>query len=288
MNKTGLFLGLWLAALCRLPGQVTVTVALDQDEFLPGEAVPAAVRITNRSGQTLHLGKDEDWLAFSVESRDGYVVLKTGEVPVAGEFTLESSMRAIKRVDLAPCFNLVKPGRYSVIATLTLKDWDRQITSEPTRFDIIQGAKLWEQEIGVPNPDGGTNTVPEVRKYALQQANYLRHHLMLYFRLTDSSGKLNKVFPIGPMLSFGQPEPQVDKFSNLHVLYQNGPHSFNYAIIDPNGNVIGRQTYDFTTRPRLQADADGALKVVGGRRRFTADDVPSTPVPDTSATAPAP
>jgi hypothetical protein len=274
MKKSGLWLGLWLASWSLLPAQVTVNVVLDQDEFLPGEALPVAVRITNRSGQTLHLGENSDWLTFSIESRDAYVVLKTGEPQVAGEFTLESSMRAIKRVDLAPCFNLGKPGRYSITATVTLKDWNRQITSQPKSFDIIQGAKLWEQEIGVPKPGAGSNAPPEVRKYTLQEANYLRHHLMLYFLLTDNSGKINKVYPIGPMLSFGQPQPQVDKSSNLHVLYQNGPHSFHYAIINPDGEVIGRHTYDFTTRPRLQAGPDGDIKVVGGQLRVTADDLP--------------
>jgi hypothetical protein len=288
MRKSALLLGLLLSWLCRSQAQVTVAVTLEQDQFLPGEAVPAAVRITNRSGQTLRLGKEEDWLTFSVESRDGYVVLKTGDAPVAGEFTLDSSMRAIKKVDLAPYFNLTKSGRYSIIATVNVKEWNRQIASEPKRFDIIEGAKLWEQEIGVPRPDGATNATPEVRKYILQEANYLRHHLMLYFRLTDASGKLNKVFSIGPMLSFGQPEPQVDKWSNLHVLYQNGPHSFNYAIIDPSGTLIGRQIYDFTTRPRLQADVDGHLKVTGGQRRVTSDDLPPIRIAETNAPASTP
>lgn len=71
MKKSGLVLGLLLVSLFRSQAQVNVEVAMDQDEFLPGEALPAAVRITNRSGQSLDLGKDPDWLTFSIESRDG-------------------------------------------------------------------------------------------------------------------------------------------------------------------------------------------------------------------------
>jgi hypothetical protein len=287
MKKSGLLLALFLASLARLSAQVTVDIALDQDEFLPGERLPIAVRITNLSGQTLDLGREPDWLTLSVESRDGYVVLKTGDVPVVGEFQLESSKRAIKRVNIEPYFNLIKPGRYTIIASVTIKAWNRQITSAPKGFDIIRGAKLWEQDIGVPRLDGPSNAPPEVRKYALQEANYLRHHLMLYFQLTDRSGRFNKVFPIGPMLSFGQPEPQVDKWSNLHVLYQNGPHSFNYTVIDPNGVVIGRQNYDYTTRPRLEVDADGNIKVVGGRRRITPEDLPPAGIVEANTNAPA-
>jgi hypothetical protein len=276
----------WLLTLALpLSAQVTVEVALDQEQFLPAEALPAAVRITNRSGQTLVLGRDADWLTLSVESRDGYVVLKTGEPSVIGEFTLESSKRAIKRVDLAPCFNLVKPGRYSIIATVNLKAWSRQITSQPKTFDIIEGAKIWEREIGVPIAAGATNQPPEVRTYILQQANHLRKSLMLYFRLGDPAGKINKVFALGPMLSFGQPDPQVDRLSNLHVLYQNGPHSFSYIVINPDGDIVNRRTYDYTTRPRLKADSNGNVTITGGSLREPPSEVPPARTAETNAAA---
>jgi hypothetical protein len=275
MKNPGLLLVALFASVARLSAQVTVEVTTEQEQFLPGETLPTAARIVNRSGQTLHLGADEGWLTFSVESPDGFVVFKKGEVPVRGEFTLESSERATKRVDLAPYFNLLKPGRYAIRATIRIKEWeDRQVSSPPKSFDIIQGAKIWEQEFGVPRVPGITNGMPEVRTYALQQANYLRTQLKLYVQITDTKGKINKVFPIGPMLSFGQPEPQLDKLSNLHILYQNGPHSFSYTVITPDGEVIVRQTYDYTSRPRLKADANGNLAVIGGTRRVTFDDLP--------------
>ena len=239
MKRSGFLLAVLVASVFQLPAQVAVEVTLDQNQFLPGEDVPATVRITNRSGQTLRLGGDPAWLTFSVESGERYSPLKTGEVPVLGAFTLETSQRAIKRVNLAPYFNLASPGRYSITATVTVKEWNEQILSKPKVFTVIEGATLWEQQFGVPRPAGATNPTPEVRKYTLQEANYLSKNLMLYLRLTDDSGRLNKVLPIGPMLSFGQPDPQVDRSNNLHVLYQNGPHSFSYTVVDPNGNVIG-------------------------------------------------
>ena len=266
-----------------LSAQVTVEVTLDQDQFLPCEALPAVVRITNRSGQTLHLGSDAAWLRFSIESKEGSVVLKKGEAPVVEAFSLESSRRAIKRVDLAPYFNLAKAGRYSIVAAVTVKEWNQQITSDPKSFDIIEGSKLWEQEIGVPSPGAATNPTPEVRKYTLQEAYHLQKNLMLYLRLTDATGKINKVFPIGPMVSFGQPDPEVDQLSNLHVLYQNGPHSFDYTIINPDGDVLLHQGYEYTTRPRLQADGNGNFTVVGGVRRMASDDLPPPKRADTNA-----
>ena len=261
--------------MCGLRAQVSVEIVMDQEQFLPGEALPVAVRVTNRSGQTLNLGQGR-WLTFTVETRDGAVVKRTGEVPVEEPFTLDSSKRATVRADLEPYFTLRQPGRYKITATVTINEWSRQISSDPKEFDIIQGSKLWEQEVGLPKAPGATNLVPELRKYTLHEANYLGKHLMLYVQVTGASGKIYRVLPIGQMLSFGQPQAQVDRLSNLHVLYLDGPHTFNYTAVDPDGNVFVRQKYDFdnSSRPQLKVDAEGNFTVAGGTRRITPNDVP--------------
>lgn len=278
MKNAGLLLCVLLfASAVHLSAQVTVEVMTAQDQFLPGEAMPIAVRITNRSGQTLKFGEKEGWLKFAVEARDGYLAYKNGDAPVKGEFTLQSSERATVHVNIGPYFQLPKAGHYTVTATVSIPEWGQDISSAPKGFDVIKGAQLWSQSFGVPRAPGDTNA-PEMRQYALQEANYLRNQLTLYAQVTDDSGRINKVIPIGPMISFGQPQPEVDKMSDLHVLYQNGPRSFKYTVIDPDGDVLVRQTYDYTTRPRLMADKDGILGVVGGTRRLSRDDIPpSTP-----------
>jgi hypothetical protein len=294
MKALGLCLGLWGAALLSVSAQVTVEVTQDQDQFLPSEALPTAVRITNRSGQSLRLGREQDWLTFSLQSHGDEVVPKMGEVPVVDEFVLDSSKVATKRVDLAPYFSLNHSGHYSVTATVRIKDWNQEITSPPRNFDVIEGARLWEQEIGVPNSTEPTNATPEVRKFILQQANYLKAQLRLYLRLTDASGsKTFRVFAIGPMVSFSHPEPQVDKFSNLHLLYQDGAHTFRYTVVNPDGEILACRIYDYVDkRPRLQPDEDGKIFVTGGVRRITPSDVPpsmpATPAQDGPKPMPSP
>jgi hypothetical protein len=290
MKALGLWLGIWVVALAPVSAQVTVEITQDQDQFLPAEAMPTAVRITNRSGQSLRLGREQDWLTFSVQSRDAEVVTKTSEVPVVDEFVLDSSKVATKHVDLAPYFSMNRSGHYSVTATVRIKDWSQDITSPPKNFDIIEGAKLWEQEIGVPNSAGPTNATPEVRKFILQQANYLKAQLRLYLRVTDASGsKTFRVFSIGPMVSFSRPEAQVDKFSNLHLFYQEGAHSFRYTVVNPDGEILARRFYDYVDiRPRLQPDTDGRIFVNGGVRRITPNDVPPSLPATPAAGAPKP
>ena len=269
---------LWLlclgASLCGATAQVKVEVTFPQDGFVQGESVMAAVRITNRSGQKLRLGGDDDWLTFAVESRSGFIVAKLGEVPVRGEFELDSSQVATKRVDLAPFFTLSQPVRYSATATVKIKSWDREVTSAAKSFDVVRGHIVWEQEFGVPTPAGG---LPAVRRYVLEQANYLQSQKRLYLRLTDSSGlRAFRVFPIGQMVSFSKPEGQVDKWSVLHVLFADGPHSFSYTVFNPEGDLLLRQTYDYVaSRPRLKIDEEGKISVTGGVRRLTVADVPA-------------
>src|SRR5687768_15824068 len=99
MKNAPLVIALFCAASLGLQGQVTVELELPQEQFLAGDAVSVAVKIKNLSGQTLALGAHDDWLTFVVESTSGYVVAQNEAVPVKGEFQLESSSVATKRVD---------------------------------------------------------------------------------------------------------------------------------------------------------------------------------------------
>jgi hypothetical protein len=277
MKKHVISFALLLGLVWSGRAQVSVEIVLEQEHFLIGEAIPAAVRITNRSGQTLRLGESASWLSFTLESREGLAVAKNGEVPVQGEFELESGKMATRRVDLAPYFSLNQYGRYHLNASVHIKDWDSTLTAKPKSFDLIKGAKLWSQDFGMFLPPGVTNRIPEVRRYTLEQANYLRSQLRLYVRITDvAATHVIKVVPVGPMVSVSHPEHQIDRRNNLHLLYQVGARTYLYAVITPDGEMIQRQTHEITTtRPRLRADDQGNQSVVGGARRFSDDDLPA-------------
>lgn len=281
MKKLALLFSVYVAAAWSLQAQVTVDLSLSQDHFLAGESMPVTVRIVNRSGQSLHFGKDPAWLTFAVESKDGYVVIKKGETPVDDvDFTLASAKLGKMQFDIAPYFSFSKPGRYTVSASVVIREWNQVVSSAPTSFDIIIGSKMWEQEVGLPKAPGEESGPPEIRRYTLHQANYLRSRLMLYVQISDLRGKIYKVFPIGPLLSFGQPEPQVDRLSNLHILYQDGQRSYSYTVIDPHGTILLRQEYDMAPRPRLKINAEGDFEVVGGTRRITSHDIPPAKPPE--------
>jgi hypothetical protein len=275
---------LGLAALMwsNAAAQVTVEVTMEQSEFLPSEAIPVAVRVTNRSGQPLHLGADAGWLTFNVESADGFIVVKNGEVPVVGEFDLGSSQVATKHVDLQPYFGLMRPGRYKVTATVQIKDWAEAMTSPPKELYVITGVKIWAQDFGVPVPADATNRTPEVRRYTLEKANYLRTQLRLYVQVSDpAESRVFKVVSVGKTVAFGDPDTQLDRFSNLHVLFQSGASLFTYAVVNPDGGLVKQEIYDYVkTRPRLNMNDDGTVLVTGGVLRAHPEEMPMVKSPD--------
>jgi hypothetical protein len=266
-------------------GQVTVTLTLtlEQNQVLPGESVRVAARVTNFSGQSLYLGKDENWLQFSIETAEGRLVPRHGTPPVRGEFELPTAKMATKRLDLAPHFDLGQPGRYLITATVRIEEWGQEIVSKTMPLQVVSGTVLWEQNFGVPSASGRT-TAPAVRRYVLQQAMHLKQ-MKLYARVVDGhDGRVYGVLPLGPVLSFSDPEKIIDPESNLHVLWQTGARSFNHSVVNPDGRLIGRQTHEYSdTRPMLRRTADGGVVVSGGIRRFGPDDLP-TPRPPLSET----
>ena len=273
----GIISALLLASVSAM-AQVTVDIQFDQEHFLRSESLPVRVRIANLSGRTLHLGQGLEWLTFEVEGREGILLAKKGEIPIAKPFDLESSKTATLRADLMPYFNLSEPGHYALTVNVKVPELNKEVSTPPKPFDIVSGTKIWERAFGVP----GT-TPPETRKYALQQATFLKQ-LRLYVRVTDADEEtVYRVVPLGMLLSFSTPETQIDRSSNLHVLFQNSARGFFYGVISPDGELIIRQTYDYgDVRPRLRAEEDGRVVVANGQRRILLSDLPPPRVANTN------
>ncbi|HYE32748.1 MAG TPA: hypothetical protein VEH27_15075 [Methylomirabilota bacterium] len=246
-----------------LRAQVTVDCALEQKAYLANEDLIVKVRVSNFTGRTLPIGADPGWLVFSIVPQDGGIAPQIGAPPVQGEFELTNSKVATKRVDIAPYYEL-KPGRYTLVATVHVPGYEAPFKSAPRVFDIVTGTTMWETVFGMPSgPEAG-----ESRRYVLQKG-HLGKDMKLFLRLTDGSGSRTfRVFPLGGLVSFSSPEKQLDETSRLHVLHQYGARAFNYAVVSPDGELIKQERYDMAaTRPTLKMNSEGEIIVVGGVKK---------------------
>ncbi len=256
---------------------ITAQLQLTQDQFLPDEDLQLKVRITNRSGQPVSFGRDNNWITFNIMGEKNYLVPKISEMPVIGEFTLLSGQTGTRELNPTPFFDFRRPGHYRIGATIKIPHWNIEIPCKSASFTVANGVPwhgLANLQFGVPPPPGVSNALPEIRNYSLIKVAYL-DQLRLYFRLTDNDGRTLKVFPLSGMLSFSEPEAQMDRSNNLHVLMQTGARSFTYSLVSPEGRLMARQTFDYSaTRPVLRADGDGGVFVGGGQRRLAESDFP--------------
>jgi hypothetical protein len=104
----------------------------------------------------------------------------------------------------------------------------------------------------------------------------------MYVQVSDESEtRIFKVRAIGPMVSFSQPEALVDRFCHLHLMYQSGARIFTYSVVNPGGDIVRQEIYDyFNTRPRLHTDDDGNITVLGGARRVKPNGMPAVMPPN--------
>jgi len=104
----------------------------------------------------------------------------------------------------------------------------------------------------------------------------------MYVMVTDrSESRVFKVAAIGPMVSFSQPEEELDQSSNLHLIYQSGAKTFTYSVVNPDGEITRQEIYDYLdARPRLGMNQAGDIVVNGGVRRIKPGELPAVKLPD--------
>ena len=183
---------------------------------------------------------------------------------MASEFTLESSKAGIRRANLTPYFDFRQPGRYQIIATVKIPQWEKEVVSNPVSFDITAGTKLKELNFGVPSQ--ATNAAPEMRKYILQQAIYLKE-MKLYFRLTDSTGaNTYRLFPIARMVTFSELGSAGGSSKAICMFFTRparAPSIIASSILTAKSSRA-KSTNTPCTRPTLKLHDDGKIFVAGG------------------------
>lgn len=259
---------------------MSADLSLEQSQLLPDEKMYLRLTIQNRSGADLLLGTVSNWLTFTVLGEKNALVdqLRDDYDYAAGETNVPAGLSASRDFNLTPYFNFRQPGRYTVKATIKIPQWQGEVMTQPVAFTIVNGIRLGNMpdlSVGVPLLHSASNQPPEIRKYFLERSD-ANGGMKLFVRLTDASGgRTLRLTPIGPFFSYTQPNVMLDRYNQLNVLHQTGAQVFTYCVIDTQGQILERQTYQYTDqRPVLRGDGKGGVVVFGGARVVTASDLP--------------
>ncbi len=258
---------------------VQLQMTLKQKRFLPGEAIEIEIALLNNSGAPLTFRPEDGWLEFTVvnlvkPTGEGTAVPQLKPVFINETFTVKHTDAAKAKLNLAPGFDLTRPGQYKVSASMTYPGARAPVFAEPVTLNVVSGFKLMpDLEFGLPSNDPGTP--PEARKYSLQRLTLIDPtEMRLYVTVTDvSEATVFRQVPLGRISGTDKPPTQLDRLSNLHVLHQTDARLFTHTVVSPRGDVVVRETFDSLGAHLTLKNDEGVVTVSNGLRRPRLDDI---------------
>ena len=277
---------LLVACLCLLAGtataQIQVDLKLPRLQYIAYEPVVATLTITNHAGRDvdLHDENGQAWFGFEVTGSEGQPIAPVSTGKSQAPLNIGAGKRVTQKIDLTPMYAVHDFGTYRVRANIYFADVNKFFYSQTKVFEVTDARPIWQKTVGVPEGAGGPG---DVRTYSLL-TNRFPDHTSLYVRVEDKdSGIVYATYPLGHVISFDEPQTELDRANQLHVLYCAAPRSWAYARIGLKGELISRASFlETKTRPRLVHAADGAVAVRGGALETPAEQTASSTVPKLS------
>jgi hypothetical protein len=254
--------------------QIHVELKFRRLQYIAHEPVLATVKITNLAGRDIDLRDDNDqhWFGFEVNGGDGQLlspVAPRGET-VEPALHVEAGKTVTRKIDLTPLYPVHDFGPYHVRANVYFTDLNKFFYSPTKVFQVTSARPIWQKTVGIPEGSAGAG---DVRTYSLL-SNRFPDHTSLYVRVENrNNGIVYTTYSLGRVIAVDEPQAEIDRSNQLHVLHCAAPRSWAYSHIGLNGELLAHSTFMETkTRPRLRHAADGAVAVAGGMR-----DLPMAP-----------
>jgi hypothetical protein len=259
-----------LAAICvfviatAAEAQVQVDLKFKRLQYIAYEPVVATIAITNLAGRDieLHDGEGQPWLGFEVTGSEEQPI-----APLSGErreppLRIQAGQRVTRQIDLTPLYPIQEFGPYHVRTNIYFADLGKFFYSAPRVFEVTDAHPIWQQTVGVPD---GASTSGDVRTYSLM-TNRFPDHTSLYVRVQDKdTGVVYATYSLGRTVSLEQPQAEIDRANQLHVLHCAAPRAWSYARIGLDGKLLTHSSFMETkTRPRLVHSGNGEVAVHGG------------------------
>jgi hypothetical protein len=252
--------------------QIQVELKLRRLQYIAYEPVFATLAITNQAGRDIELRDDRDqhWFGFEVTGKEGQPIAPTAaaeeeEPPLR----IESGKTVVRKVNLTPLYGVHDPSTYHVRANVFFADLNKFFYSPARAFQVINARPIWQTTVGVPE---GSADAGSPRTYSLL-SNRFADHTSLYVRVENKdTGVVYATYSLGRVIAYDEPQKEIDRANQLHILHCSAPRTWAYSHIGLDGQLLKQSTFMETkTRPRLRRTGSGEIAVSGG-----ALDVPAT------------
>ena len=245
--------------------QVQVDLKFKRLQYIAHEPVVATVAITNLAGRDieLHDANGQSWLGFEITGSEEQPIPPLSGANQEPPLRIQAGQRVTRQIDLTPLYPVYEYGAYHVRTNIYFADLEKFFYSATRVFEVTDARPIWQQTVGVPDGAGASG---DVRTYSLM-TNRFPDHTSLYVRVQDKdTGVVYATYSLGRAISSEQPQAEIDRDNQLHVLHCAAPRAWSYARIGLNGQLLTHSSFMETkTRPHLVHSGKGEVAVQGGQ-----------------------
>jgi len=244
--------------------QVQVDLKFKRLQYIAYEPVVATVAVTNLAGRDIEL-RDADgqsWLGFEITGSEEQPIAPLNAANREPPLRIQAGQRVTRQIDLTPLYPVHEYGAYHVRTNIYFTDLGKFFYSGTRVFEVTDARPIWQQTVGVPDGAGASG---DVRTYSLM-TNRFPDHTSLYVRVQDKdTGVVYATYSLGRTITFEQPQAEIDRGNQLHVLHCEAPRAWSYARVGLNGELLEHTSFMETqTRPHLVHSGGGEVAVRGG------------------------
>ena len=240
-------------------GQLQVELNFKRLQYIAYEPILATVGITNLAGRDvdLHDADGQAWFGFEVSGKEGEPI-----APVTPNYTqpplkIPAGKKVTQRINLTPLYPVHDFGAYHVRAHIYFADLNKFFYSQGKVLEVTDARPIWERTVGVAD---GSPASGKTRTYSLLSNRFL-DHTSLYVRVENkNSGVVYTTYSLGRIIANEDPQAEIDRANQLHVLHCAAPRNWSYSHVGLNGELLAHSTFlETKTRPRLRPASDGTI-----------------------------
>ena len=267
--------------------QIQVELNFKRVQYIAHEPILATVTIANNSGRDIDLHDDngQHWFGFEINAGEGRLLAPLKQNAAEPPLHVESGKTVTRKINLTSVYPVQDFGAYHVRANVYFPDLNKFFYSATKVVQVSDARPIWQKTVGVPEGIPGAG---EPRTYSLLSNRFV-DYTSLYVRVENrDSGAVYTTYSLGRIIASEDPQAEIDRANQLHVLHCAAPRTWAYSHVGLNGELLAHSTFlETKSRPRLRHTADGAIAVSGGMLDVPIAESKRSPAPKLSDRPPA-